>query len=224
MSHCPWRVAVIDSGLSPASRLGIGARCWCGPDGRLEVKDEPREDSTGHGTRVATLIASTASPPRLFVAQVLNERGVGTVAAVVTAIRWAVSEQVDLIHMSLGLSADRQDLANAVSCVVEHGVIVVASSPARGVRPFPACYPGVVAATGDARCDRAQISALGAANADFGGCVHVSAQPTGPGRGASIGAAHVTRFIVERLSPGISVATLKAKLIELATHHGVERR
>ena len=219
-----WRVAVIDSGLDLASTLDVRARCAFKPDGTVQPSAESRPDVTGHGTRVAGVICSGAKVPRLIVAQVLNERAVASVAALVGAIHWALDQGAQLIHMSLGIAAPREELGVAVACALDCGTIVVASAPARGTRPFPARYPGVIAATGDARCGPPEVSALFAPNADYGGCVRLPADGNGRGRGASIGAAHVTRFIVEHVDPGASIETVRSRLAALASHHGVERR
>ncbi len=54
-------------------------------------------------------------------------------AAVAAAVDWAVAAGADLIHMSLGLAADRAVLGAAVQRAVELGRIIVAAAPrARG--------------------------------------------------------------------------------------------
>ena len=185
-------------------------------------------DTTGHGTDVCRVICGTEPLIELLIGQVLDPQGLTTAAALAAAITWALEEGADLIHMSLGLCADRSVLAVAVDGAIKEGCIVVASAPARGEGSFPARYPDVLRATGDARCSRDQISALNSVQADFGGCPrHVqkrasTATDSACFGGASIGAAHLTRFLVRRIARGSRLAAVRSELCAMATHRGPE--
>jgi len=143
---------------------------------------------------------------------------------VAAALSWALAQRAQLVHLSLGLRHDRAVLAGAISRVIAAGAVIVASTPARGVRTYPAAYPGVIRATGDARCAREDISHLATPWADFGACaVHWS--PDGQAqRGASVGAAHVTRFILAHLPPATDPAAISRSLARCARYRGPERR
>lgn len=220
----PWRVAIIDSGLDPAAGLQVAAqRRFDGEDGRA-VRPDAIADALGHGTRVAQVIASAERPPVLLVAQVLDAGGRATPAGVAEALAWACEQDAQIIHLSLGLAADRAVLAQAVADALRAGVVVVASAPARGTMSWPARYPGVLSATGDARCAPDQISTLGEQGAEFGGCVMRPPGMREPRGGASIGAAHVTRFIVSHVRSGSPAAQVRAELAVRASFHGRERR
>jgi subtilisin family serine protease len=176
----------------------------------------------GHGTSVAEIICGNPNAARgcdLFVGQVLDHRGVTTAGALAAAIHWSVEVGADLIHMSLGLRDDRQTLAEAVAAAVAAGCIIVASTPARGAGTFPARYPDVIRATGDARCHWDEISDLHSSQADFGGCP--GAMRLG---GASLGAAHVTRFLVEHIAPGLGTVAVRVELGKMARYTGIEVR
>jgi hypothetical protein len=154
----------------------------------------------------------------------MDAEGRATPAAVAAALSWALAQRVQLIHLSLGLRHDRAVLAQAISRVTTAGAVIVASTPARGVRTYPAAYPGVIRATGDARCGREEISHLATPWADFGACAvhrspHAHAQ-----RGASIGAAHLTRFILAHLPPATEPAGVLQSLVQHARYRGAERR
>ncbi len=241
-----WRVAVLDSGLSDpkaapvASRAAVAA-CRFIDTGEEVVAAPAIRDPIGHGTAVAGVICSeltgssderavvrhSPTSMELLVAQVLDHRGVATAAGLAAAIRWSLGEGANLIHMSLGLRGDRRVLAEAVGLALEGGCVVVASAPARGEVTFPARYPQVIRATGDARCQTGEISALESAQADFGGCPRYGVEGGwGSDRfgGASLGAAHVTRFLVGRISPGDGVTAVRAQLREMARYRGVEMR
>jgi len=203
-----WRVALIDScGGWPGA---LGAAAFISDGGRV-VRREPGADPSGHGSRLAQLIVgragAVADAVELLLAQVFLNAQPATGAAVAAAIDWAVSEGADLIHMSLGLEADRAVLAEAVGRAVDQDCIIVASVPARGPPVYPAAYPRVIRATGDARCAAGELSYL--APWFFGGCPRFEGQGQGQGhgqaaagsdsrggRGASVGAAWVTRSIL----------------------------
>jgi subtilisin family serine protease len=228
-----WRVAILDSGLAdPAAAPDSGqapiASCRFVDSGREVVRAPVTHDTTGHGTEVCRVICSAERSVELLIGQVLDPQGLATAAAIAAAILWALEEGADLIHMSLGLRADRSVLAGAVDSAIKEGCIVVASAPARGEVTFPARYPEVIRATGDARCGRDQISVLNSVQADFGGCPRyvrkrvASATELGGFGGASIGAAHVTRLLVGRVARGAGVAGVRSELGGMASYRGVE--
>lgn len=220
MSTRPWRVVLVDSGPSPQDWPGLE---FCRRFGDDAGDAAPVLDGFGHGTRIATILDEAQPRPRLSVAQVLGADGRCTAAAVARALAWAATLAPDLVHMSLGLAADRPEVAAAVAALVDAGIVCVASAPARGAAVYPAAYPGVIAATGDARCAPEEVSLLRPNVAEFGG----RAVLTGGGRewrGASIGAAFVSRFIVSRLPAGASADAVRAALAASARYHGPERR
>jgi hypothetical protein len=230
-----WRVAVLDSGLAQrAAPGGLSpmpvASCRFVDTGREVLTAPAVSDPIGHGTYVSEVICGASRAVDLFIGQVLDHRGVATAAAVAAAISWSLAVRADLIHMSLGLREDRQVLAAAVAIAVRAGCIVIASAPARGEGTFPARYPQVIRATGDARCKQDEISELNSAQADFGGCPrHVrGVDPGDPGSvrfgGASVGAAHLTRFLMDRVAPGSDVTAVRAELRAMARYHGVETK
>ncbi|MGH8302063.1 MAG: S8 family serine peptidase, partial [Steroidobacteraceae bacterium] len=161
MPERPWRVAVLDSGIGPLPQSArvVGARRFA-DEGDQVLELPPIEDPIGHGTAVASIIASTGRPVELVIAQVLNERARCTAATFAAAIVWALGQRAELLHCSLGLPHDRAVLRTAIAAATGAGVLVVAAAPARGATTYPAAYRGVIRATGDARCDGEQISFL----------------------------------------------------------------
>jgi Subtilase family len=214
-----WRVAIVDSGVDGSRGLPILRQCLFTDDGEHVREWVSTGDALGHGTAIADIVASAPVAVELISAQVLNTRGRSSAATVAAAISWALGQGAGLIHLSLGLSQDRPVLAEAVAQAVSAGVILVASAPARGARTFPAFYPGVIRATGDARCALEEISHLGTSWADFGACV-----ARGELRGASAGAAHLTRLIVSRIPPSTTDREVRECLGRLAAYRGPERR
>jgi len=209
-----WRVGLVDSCGTREGALAAARFVRC--DGRVD-RVAAGADASGHGTRIAHVIAARADV-RFAMAQVFDGSGRTAADVVAAAMDWCVEIGVDLIHLSLGLAADRECLAEATRRAVGAGCLVVASVPARGPVPYPAAYPGVIRATGDARCSPSQVAMLGPET--FGGCPSVA---EGSGGGASIGAAHVTARLLGA-TPGGERALALARLVEIVDWHGPERR
>lgn len=224
-----WRVALIDScGSRPGA---LDAAAFADEGGRV-ARREPVADLSGHGSRVAQLFTAGDVALQLLLGQVFLDARPASAAALAAAIDWAVAARADFIHMSLGLGADRAVLAAAVERAVGAGCFIVAAMPARGGLVYPAGYPGVIRATADARCAPGELSHLGPWL--FGGCprFEAAAQDEGatPGNstiaaagGASIGAAWVTRSILQGPRPATAVAAVSA-LSAMARYVGPERR
>jgi hypothetical protein len=207
-----WRVGLVDSGADGVPL--VAARRFGGDGGPLPVVADP----TGHGTRVAALLAGHGAP-ELLLAQVFDSDRPTTAAAVAAAVDWCRAQGAGLVHLSLGLAADRALLAAAIARAVAAGCLIVAATPARGNPVYPAAYPGVIRATGDARCAPGEISRLAAAT--FGGCVRPGAAG---GRGASIGAARVSRALIDSVAAGTRAGAAVQALAARARYDGPERR
>lgn len=219
-----WRVAVLDSGIAPLPSRAVSQIRRFVDEGDRVREREPLADPIGHGTVVTEIIAAAMCPPQLVVAQILNERGRCTPAVLAAAIDWALAQRAQLLHLSVGLHQDRGVLRSAVERAVASGALMVAATPARGTMAYPAFYPGVIRATGDARCRGEEISHLGTPGADFGACPAYESSSARVSRGASIGAAHLSRFIVTHIDAGLAAAPTGEALIRFASFHGPERR
>lgn len=223
MSERAWRVAILDSGIGrlPAANV-IRVRRFVDEGGQVR-EQPPIEDPIGHGTIVAGIIASASRPVELLIAQVLNDRARCTAAALAAAIDWALEERAGLLHFSVGLPYDRAILGTAIAAATAAGVLVVAAAPARGQMTYPASYPGVIRATGDARCGTEQIAFLDSAAADFAACPVHQAPSGKASRGASMGAAHLSRYIVTHMAAGLAAEKVYETLVRIASFHGPER-
>ena len=210
-----WRIGLVDScGAGPG---GLAAARFVA-QGECVKTAAVQPDASGHGSRIARVIADGRDDVAFSFAQVLDGSGRTSADCVAAGIDWCIGQPVDLIHLSLGLVADRPVLRSAIERAVAAGCVVVASVPARGSVPYPAAYPGVIRATGDARCSVGQLSRLSAET--FGGC---PAGPEGTGGGASIGAANVTRELTCATLPCDYGGAIEA-LSRRAAWTGPERR
>ncbi|MCP1650127.1 subtilisin-like serine protease QhpE [Pseudomonas nitroreducens] len=215
------RVGVVDSGHA-VEHTGsvIGGQCFRLSDDGLD-RLPLSVDLLGHGSTVCEAILSRALDARLCVAQVFDERGVTSPLQIAAALHWLGEQGVRVINLSLGVRQDRPILRDAVAELVETGVIVCASSPARGEAVFPAGYPGVIRVTGDARCGEKEWSWLDSPQADFGAAVKVAGRS-----GASLGCAafsgHLAALLAERSE--LSNVQVIEVMRERAVFRGIERK
>jgi hypothetical protein len=213
-----WRIGLIDScGAFPTA--SVAARFVASAQRVVRVDCGP--DPTGHGTRIASIISADGAAVELVLAQVFTGSAPTSAAIIAAALDWAVGEHVNLLHLSLGLAADRPILRSAIAQAVARGILLVAAMPARGGPVFPAAYPGVIRGTGDARCQPGELSALepGA----FGGCPRHGGGDGQRGQGASIGAAAVTRALIHGGGPDTYACVIR-RLTALARYLGPESR
>ena len=215
-----WRIGLIDSCGAHPRAVAAAAFAGLSPQaaGRGVVAD-----ATGHGTRMADVICSAHASVELVLGQVFVASTRANAASVAAAMDWAVLRGAQLLHLSLGLSADRTVLASAVQRALDAGVLIVAASPARGAPVYPASYAGVIRATGDARCAADEISHL--RHWTFGAAPRTPAERGGPPErgGASVGAAWVTRAITH-LPAGMTACRVVEALSARAAYRGIERK
>lgn len=113
-------------------------------------------DRQGHGTHCAGIIAGcdnsigivgVAPRAELYVGKVLGDDGSGSIDSIVRGIDWAISEQVDVISMSLGCSVDPGPaLHDAIKRAREAGIVIVAATGNENTHVgWPAAYEEVIA-------------------------------------------------------------------------------
>jgi hypothetical protein len=189
-------------------------------DGRAVAEDSP---AVIHGNGVAARITAECPDLDLYVARVFGDSLVCRPEQVAQGINWLLEQRVGLITMSFGLRHDRGILRECCQAAVDRGICLVGAAPARGQGVYPSLYPGVVRATGDARCAPGEIAWLGSEQADFGG------YPGKPGdafAGASAGCASVAGSIARLATgyPHLDVTRLLDALASAATYRGPEQR
>lgn len=217
-------VGLIDSGVDAciATNLSASRAFRLAEDGRVAAL-APEADQLGHGAALAGILVRRNPGIRLLSAQVFADTLSCSARQVAAALDWLVAHEARLVNMSFGLRQDRDVLRVACARAQKAGVILVAASPARGAPVYPASYPGVIRATGDARCAADEISCLATAQADFGACVRSDRWSVA---GASVGCAYLSAFAASFLArnPAASVVDLRDWLTERATYRGPERR
>lgn len=216
-------VGIVDSGFSSRqSALFQDAAAFVLQDDALWQR-EGTEDQLAHGTKITDVIHHISPDTKLLMAQVFSERFTTTALQVSAAIRWLTKQEVSVINLSLGLRTDREQLRDSVAEAVDAGILICASSPAKGDPVYPSAYPGVLRTTGDARCSMEEWSLLNTAYADFG--AHVRCLE-GSISGASIGTAYMTGHIAHFMAHHAAAtrADLGRYLKNKAHYFGAERR
>lgn len=186
-------------------------------------KNPAGDDVLGHGSELLEVIGMLAPTVQFVVAQVFRQRLATRVAQVAAALDWLVDCGVGVINLSLGVPHDRSPLADACARSRAAGVVLCAATPACGRFVYPAAYPGVLRITGDARCEREEVSHLATHHADFGG--HVRPLDGGMmGAGASVGCAHVCGLLARHLQAGGETGEESARrwLADQASYVGPE--
>jgi subtilisin family serine protease len=147
------KVGIVDSGVSPAQRGTLAACVGIAASASGVERAVAHDDAVGHGTAVAQIILSEAPHAQLVSAQAFAGPRQANAACVAAAIDWCIEQRVRIVNLSLGLATDEAVLSAACRAAVAHGAILIAAFPARGASVYPAAYPGVLAVSGDARCD-----------------------------------------------------------------------
>ncbi len=219
------RVGLIDSGVAAgdsARLLASRGFALTQPGSTVATATAATADHLGHGAAIARLLLARPGLS-LASAQVFTQRLSCSAAQVVAALDWLLQLEVRLVNLSFGLVRD--DTALRAVCVraVHAGVVLVAAAPARGAAVFPASYPGVIRATGDARCGVDEISWLATAQADFGAHVRCDDVPLA---GASIACARLTALAAGYLQdcPRATAGQLHTWLVSRSRFRGPERR
>ena len=125
------KIAALDTGIdfnNPAfNNRVISSAVFTGEDSAI--------DKQGHGTQVASIIAGNGeykgvAPEALLLnAKVLDNFGNGYVSSIISGIEWAISNNADIISMSLGKPGDLEvPLNEAIQKAIDAGIVVVVAS------------------------------------------------------------------------------------------------
>ena len=133
------KVGVIDTGIN---KLHEDLSMKIKPGWDFVNNDNDPMDDNGHGTHCAGIIAAAinsyngvpvavvgvAPEASIYAYKVLNSRGSGTISNIILGIQRAVTDQVDVISMSLGSTSYSQGLYDACVAATSNNVVVVAAA------------------------------------------------------------------------------------------------
>ena len=143
-------VAVVDSGVDPDHPLLKGRVVPTKINTSSSGKRNDSTDDLGHGTQVAGIIAdSTINKIIIKPYKVIDFRGHGTVITVAAGINCAISDNVDVINVSIGFEEDSEVLKAAIDNAETKGITVVGAAGNDGTENiyYPASYNNVIKVT-----------------------------------------------------------------------------
>lgn len=175
-----------------------------------------------HAQAVKAAILSTNPHVDIIAFPIFKHKLSTSREVVLEALYAAMASDAEVLHCSFGFAQADDATQKAFSDAVSRFDCVVASSPARGQPVFPASYPGVLKASGDARLRASEHSWLDSPQVDF------AANPRPPegfsAAGASIGAARVSGIITAKLATGTPLKEVLIDLQTSASFRGNERK
>lgn len=166
----PVKVAVLDSGIFKEHEDLHGK---VAKEYNAINPGQPVVDDFGHGTAVAGVITANdndvgiigvSQNVQLYDVKVLNADGKGNIEDLISAIKWCIEEQIDVMNISFGFQKDNKDLEQVIEEAQLNGIIVVAAAGntyGLGV-DYPARYDAVKSVNSiNSKMDRSYFSAVG---------------------------------------------------------------
>lgn len=170
------KVAVIDTGIDKThpdlvNNIAGGVNfVQSGRGARVTVDPSAWSDDNGHGTHVSGTIAAVdntigvvgvAPQAKVFGVKVLNSAGSGYVSDIISGIDWSVTNNMQVMNMSLSMPTHVQALQGAITAAENAGVISVVAAGNTGDSDaltnnigYPAKYSNVIAVAATDNTDR----------------------------------------------------------------------
>lgn len=240
-------VAVVDSGVDVTVPDLAGGAVLPGAGFGSATGTGGTEDTDGHGTAMAALIAGrgvdggahgVAPEATILPVSVGSDGAKFTTAAVAEGITWAVDQGADVVNLSLTSEATlTPDLLRAVNHAFDHDVVVVAGTGNDGVERIgaPANIRGVLAVAGTERdlvpwgsSNTGPETVLAAPAKGIVSAVPRSVVDTGyaemDGTSAATALVSGAAALVRATYPDMNAASVVNRLIATATDAGVPGR
>lgn len=198
-------------------------------------------DDNGHGTHVAGTIAALnnmygvvgVSPQvNLYAIKVIDQFRNGNYSDLVAGIEWSITNQMDIVNMSLGGNTKSRTLEKAIDHAYKAGILLVAAAgnkgfDQKGTISYPAMYNSVIAVGAlDQQNNRANFSSVGKELELMAPGVDILSTVPGGGygydSGTSMAAPHVAGVaaLVLESNPDLSNVEIRNILNESATKLG----
>ena len=126
-------IALIDSGVNPSHfhvrEIEKGLCFYLNSESRV-VQGDDFTDITGHGTAIAGVIKQKASFARLYAVKIFFENLRAPAQALMAALKWAIYNNMKIIHLSLGIKQKKHEKCLKELCdqAYEKGVVIVAAA------------------------------------------------------------------------------------------------
>ena len=220
------KIGIIDSGINPnhshVQSVAGGIGIFLNQSGVLQISSDYR-DTLGHGTAIAGVIREKAPTASLYAIKIFFDKLTASTQALLSALAWAVDQEMNIIHLSLGttLRQHRNELEDLCEQALRAGTIVVAAARSPDDEIYPASLEAVIGAYWEPECPKDVLQYQADGHINFG--AHGSPRPL-PGlpqnknlRGHSFAAAHVTAHTAQILEshPDIDLFKIKKKLSQI---------
>ena len=148
-------VGIVDSGVARLPGLEerlLPAINALHPHGPV-IEDDPSDlaehagDANGHGTAMATLVATVAGGATLLPVRVVGADCEGTAFDLAAGLTAAADGGARVVLVSLSTTRDSPLLRRTVAELVGRGVLIVAAAGNARAVEYPAAYPGVLSVT-----------------------------------------------------------------------------
>ena len=143
------KVAVVDSGIDPShpdiGEVKGGVRIQLDEEGEI-LLTEDWSDEVGHGTACAGIIRKKAPDVELYSVRIFDDASLSAKGNVlVEAIRWCVTQGMDVVNLSLGTTEKEllPSLREVCDYAEQERVMLVSAEDNQGRESFPACFPNV---------------------------------------------------------------------------------
>lgn len=157
------RIAVVDSGTDGSHELFSEGQVETGWS--TITLGDGQDDEIGHGTHVAGIVAQNMPGASIVPVQIVNKSG-GSLSNVISAFRWAIDEEVNVINASFGVFSPSHAMKHLLEEAREANIVVVAAAGNNATtQPFyPASYDDEVVAVAsvDAEGQKMEKSNYGA--------------------------------------------------------------
>ena len=208
------KVGIIDTGVD-YNHADLKAN-YAGGYNAVEPSKTPLDDN-GHGTHVAGIVgavldgagvAGVAPQVSLYAVKVLTAQGSGSYSAIIDGIQWAVSNNMNVVNMSLGAPQGSDAMRKAVEAAYKAGVtLVMAAGNDSGPVNYPAKYPQAIAVSASDSSDKiASFSSRGPEIAVIAPGVAINSTYLGGGykalSGTSMASPHVAGLAALAVSAG----------------------
>ena len=146
-------IAIIDDGICLSSH-DLPLLCY-----ENFLNTEISEANTAHGSIVAQIIRKYNSECHISSLRVIDNYGNGDINNLVSAIKWCLANEVDVIHMSIGTThfSDFPALQATIDDVLSMNITVVASQSNDCIFTLPACFDSVIGVRNSDECKPCEV-------------------------------------------------------------------
>ncbi|KAK3314098.1 peptidase S8/S53 domain-containing protein [Apodospora peruviana] len=111
------KVALIDTGVRLQDEVIRGEKARFTGRSWVDQDQTDYDDSCGHGTHLARLLLKVTSTADILVAKVSRDKNftAASIPHITQAIRWAISQQANIISLSLGFQVEIPEIKEALA-------------------------------------------------------------------------------------------------------------